>query len=168
MLLTRNEFLAATQNEVRVLLHLATRIRPADLEYRPSAGQRSVLELLQYLTIMGPQHARFIQSGNFDMESWRGSWTSAAAEAKMRDFEATREALAALPGTYAAIVDALSEEDLRAEVGMFGRRASRGSLLVNLVLSHHAAYRMQLFLYLKACGHPELNTLNLWAGRDAT
>jgi len=27
--------------------------------------------------------------------------------------------------------------------------------------------RLQLFPYLEACGHHELNTLNLWAGRDA-
>jgi hypothetical protein len=28
-------------------------------------------------------------------------------------------------------------------------------------------YRMQLFLYLKASGREELNTMNLWAGMDA-
>ena len=50
---------------------------------------------------------------------------------------------------------------------MFGRKASRGSTIVSLVLSHYAAYRMQLFLYLKACGREELNTMNLWVGRDA-
>jgi hypothetical protein len=40
-------------------------------------------------------------------------------------------------------------------------------LLVNLVLSGYAAYRTQLFLYLKACGREELNTMNLWAGVDS-
>jgi hypothetical protein len=50
---------------------------------------------------------------------------------------------------------------------MFGRRASRGSILVNIVFAGHAAYRTQLFLYLKACGREELNTMNLWAGADA-
>ena len=40
-------------------------------------------------------------------------------------------------------------------------------MLVNLVLCHYSAYRMQLFLYLKACGREELSTMNLWAGRDA-
>jgi hypothetical protein len=50
---------------------------------------------------------------------------------------------------------------------MFGRKASRGSLIVNLVLCHYAAYRMQLFLYLKACGREELNSRNLWTGMDA-
>jgi len=50
---------------------------------------------------------------------------------------------------------------------MFGRKASRGSWIVNLVLCHYAAYGMQLFLYLKASGREGLSTMNLWAGMDA-
>jgi hypothetical protein len=34
------------------------------------------------------------------------------------------------------------------------------------VLCGCAAYRTQLFLYLKASGRDELNTMNLWAGVD--
>jgi hypothetical protein len=49
---------------------------------------------------------------------------------------------------------------------MFGTKSTRGSLLVNLVLSGYAAYRMQLFCYLKSCGREELSTMNLWAGVD--
>ena len=30
----------------------------------------------------------------------------------------------------------------------------------------HAAYRTQLFCYLKSCGRDELNTFNLWQGID--
>jgi hypothetical protein len=35
-----------------------------------------------------------------------------------------------------------------------------------MVLCGHAAYRTQLFCYLKACGREELTTMNLWAGVD--
>ena len=35
----------------------------------------------------------------------------------------------------------------------------RGAVLVNLVLCGCAAYRTRLFLYLKACGREELNTM---------
>jgi hypothetical protein len=37
---------------------------------------------------------------------------------------------------------------------------------VNLVLAGNAAYRTQIFLYLKACGREELSTANLWGGAD--
>jgi hypothetical protein len=50
---------------------------------------------------------------------------------------------------------------------MFGTKTTRGAFLVNLVLCGCAAYRTQLFVYLKACGREELSTLNLWAGIDA-
>ena len=47
---------------------------------------------------------------------------------------------------------------------MFGTPMSRGAFIVNLVLSGSAAYRTQIFLYLKACGREELSTANLWGG----
>jgi len=62
----------------------------------------------------------------------------------------------------------VSDADLRAEVtGFDGSKTSRGALIINLALSGCAAYRMQLFLYLKACGREELGTMNLWTGVDA-
>ena len=50
---------------------------------------------------------------------------------------------------------------------MFGQKTTRGAFIVNMVLSGCAAYRTQLFLYLKACGKQELSTMNLWGGMDA-
>ena len=61
----------------------------------------------------------------------------------------------------------MSDADLRAEIDMLGQKSSRGAFIVNLVLSGCAAYRTQLFLYLKACGREELGTMNLWGGMDA-
>ena len=49
MVLTKDELIAALQKEVRILLHLTSKIDRAQLDYRPSAKQRSTLELLRYL-----------------------------------------------------------------------------------------------------------------------
>ncbi|MSV31807.1 MAG: hypothetical protein EXQ57_04735 [Bryobacterales bacterium] len=72
------------------------------------------------------------------------------------------------PGTIRdhRLIGTHPDEDLRAEMEMFGRKASRGFMLVSLLLKHYAAYRMQLFLYLKASGRAELNTMNLWVRMD--
>ena len=67
---------------------------------------------------------------------------------------------------YARRLGAWTDLDFRKEVDMFGRKSSRGLLVITLVLNGHAAYRTQLFLYLKACGREELSTMNLWAGVD--
>jgi hypothetical protein len=65
------------------------------------------------------------------------------------------------------LLSSFTEAELRGEVEMFGRRATRGAMIVNMVLCGCAAYRMQLFLYLKAVGREELGTMDLWAGMDS-
>jgi hypothetical protein len=74
-------------------------------------------------------------------------------------------AIAAQGDAYARLAD-LSDADLRGEIAPWGETCSRGSFIVNFVLCGHAAYRMQLFLYLKAGGRHELGTSNLWDGAD--
>jgi hypothetical protein len=166
MVLTKDELIRCVSNEVRILLHLISKVGPAMLDYRPSPKQRSTLELLQYLTIMGPVHMRGAMAEVFDMDSWRHDWNTAEAAAKMMDIDAVKDAIGKQPALLAELLGSCSDAGLRAEFEMFGQRASRGSWLVNLVLTHYAAYRMQLFLYLKASGREELNTLNLWVGTD--
>ena len=162
MVLTKPELIASLQDEVRILLHLASKIDRAKLDYRPTPKQRSTMELLQYLTVMGPGLIGAAKAGTFDA----AAWTVAEDAAKKRDFDATLAAIAAHKGAYAELLADLSDADLRAEIDMFGNKTSRGAFIVNLVLCGCAAYRMQLFLHLKACGREELGTMNLWAGAD--
>ena len=81
MVLTKPELIGALQNEVRILLHLASKIEPAMVDYRPTPKQRSSIELLRYLSIMGPQLVMAAKSG-FDP----ARWGKAAAEAEARTF----------------------------------------------------------------------------------
>ena len=163
MVLTTPELIRSLQHEVDILLHLASKIEPSMLEYRPTPGQRSTLELLQYLTYMGPELTDVAKAGQFDVPTW----TAAEARAKALGFEETLAAIRAQREGYASQIESLSEEALRGTVSPFGHAQSRGSFLVNTVLCGCAAYRTQLFLYLKACGRHELSTWNLWAGIDA-
>jgi hypothetical protein len=167
MVLTKDELIKSLQNEVRILLHLASKVDPAKLDYRPTPKQRSMLELLQYMTIVGPIHLRAVMSGAFDLDAWRNTWRAEEVAAKARNLQEAKDAIAKQPALFAELLGSCSDTDLRAEIEMFGRKASRGSMIVSLVLCHYAAYRMQLFLYLKAGGREELNTMNLWAGMDA-
>jgi hypothetical protein len=167
VVLTKDELISCLQQEVRVLLHLASKVEPAMLDYRPSAKQRSTLELLQYLTIMGPIHFRGVMADEFSMDAWRSAWNTGEAAAKAMNLTEAKDVIGKQPALFAEALGSCSDSDLRAKIEMFGSKASRGSWLVNLVLSHYAAYRMQLFLYLKACGREELNTMNLWVGMDA-
>jgi len=163
MVLTKPELLASLQNEVRILLHLAGKIDPGKVDYRPSPKQRSVIELLKYLTAMGPELIRATKAGGFDVPAW----TAAMKAAEAWDFDQTVAAIAAQSETYATLLADMSDADFRGEIEMFGSKTTRGAFIVNMVLCGCAAYRTQLFLYLKSCGRDELGTMNLWAGMDA-
>lgn len=163
MVLTNAELIASFQNEVRILLHLARKVDHASVDYRPTPKQRSTLELLRYLAMMGPELIATATSGAFDVPAWN------AAEAAVGSMT-LGEAIAAIDGhtaRYAAMLGEVTDDQLRAEVDIFGGKTSRGAFIVNQVLCACAAYRTQLFLYLKSCGREELSTWNLWAGMDA-
>ncbi len=162
MVLTKEELLSSLHNEARILLHLMTKVEPSVVNYRPTEKQRSTLELLRYLSIMGPELIKSIHAGAFDEESWGKS----AAHADSLNFEGIQSEIAQLPAKYEALLAKFSDEDYRAPITMFGPEESKGSRIVNLVLSGYAAYRTQLFLYLKSNGRTELNTANLWGGMD--
>jgi hypothetical protein len=164
MVLTKEELIASLQNEVRILLHLAGKIDPNKLDYRPTSKQRSTLELLKYLVVMGPMLIRAVKAGGFDPKAWE----AAVAEANALNFDQVVAAIEKQRSTYAELLEPTTEAELRGEIDLFGSgKTSRGAVIVNMVLGGHAAYRTQLFLYLKACGREELNTMNLWAGMDA-
>jgi len=163
MVLTKQELIASFHNEVRILLHLASKVDRSKLDYRPTPKQRSTMELLQYLTLMGPALIQASKTGQFDVAAWTAGEKAAAA----RDFDQTVAAIAAQSDVYAKLLADVSDDDFRGEIEMFGAKWTRGFFIVNQALCACAAYRTQLFLYLKACGREELNTMNLWAGVDA-
>ena len=163
MVMTKPELIGSLQQEVNILLHLASKIDRTKLDYRPTPKQRSTLQLLQYLSMMGPELIKASKVGKFDPPSW----TAAEKAAEKLTFDQVLAAIAAQKDAYPALLADVSDADMRAEINMFGYPTSRGAFLVNLVLAGCAAYRTQLFVYLKACGREELSTINLWGGRDA-
>jgi hypothetical protein len=166
MVLTKEELVASLQNEVRILVHLAGKVDPKKLDYRPTPKQRTTLELLQYMAIMGSTQVSVIQGGVFDRPTLSAIWGPAEAAAKTMTFDQSVAAIQKQADEFTRLLSGWTEADFRKEIDMFGSKVSRGWMLVNLVLGAFAAYRTQLFCYLKSCGREELNTMNLWAGVD--
>ena len=160
--ITKDEVIGQLQKEVRILLHLASKLDSKSLDYRPTAKQRSSLELLRYLAVMGPSLVRAIKTGNFDVERWQADTATANAS----NFQQVLALIQAHEAEYASLLGSWTEDDFRGTIDMFGRKATRAQWLLELVLNGCAAYRTQLFLYLKACGREELTTANLWQGVD--
>ena len=164
MVLTKEELISGLKKEVGILLHLAGKLDREHIDYRPTAKQRSSLELLRYLSVMGPALVATAKAGAFN----RDAWVAEMAAADKRDFDETLNVIAAQPEQYERLLSDMSDADFRAEMTAFdGNKVSKGAFIVALVLGGHAAYRTQLFCYLKACGREELGTVNLWRGADA-
>ena len=166
MVLTKDELIAAFQKEVQIFVHLISKVDPAKIDYRPSAKQRSVLELVQYMTIMAPAMTESIKGGEFTREAMGAIWGPRDTVSKTLNWEQAVAAIGRQSDEMTNCVGTWTDADFRSEINMFGQNMTRGAAMVNMVLCGYAAYRMELFLYLKAMGREELNTMNLWAGAD--
>jgi hypothetical protein len=166
MVLAKDELIAAFQKELHILTHLIGKVDPAKIDYRPSAKQRSVLELIQYMTVMAPAMTESIKGGEFTREAMGAIWGPRDEASKKMNWEQAVAAIGRQSDELTRYIGAWSDADFRSAINMFGQDTTRGAALVNMVLCGYAAYRTQLFLYLKAMGREELNTMNLWGGVD--
>src|SRR5258708_17184086 len=138
MVLTKDELISALNGEVRLWLHLASKVDPAKLDFRPTPKQRSLLELLQYMAIMGPIHLHGVLASKFDMDAWRNDWNTGEAAAKAMNLEQVKDAIGKQPALFTELLSSCSDADLRAEIDMFGSRASHRATLGHLVLWHYS------------------------------
>ncbi len=163
MVLAKDELVGLLAHEVNVLRHLITKIDDGAVNYRPTEKQRSSIELVRYLVVQGPALLGAIKAGKFD----GAAWGALAKDAETMDLAALDAKLAEQAAWYADEIGAMSDEDFRGVIQLFGPPATRGAHLVSMILGNYAAYRTQLFCYLKLCGKTELTTSNLWRGMDA-
>src|SRR2546427_2430858 len=87
MVLTREELIASLQSEVRILVHLAGKVDKSQLDYRPTPKQRTTLELLQYMAIMGPTQVGVIKAGAFNRPALMAAWKPADTASKAMSFD---------------------------------------------------------------------------------
>lgn len=163
MVLSKDELVGLLTHEVNVLRHLITKIDGDAVNFRPTEKQRSSIELVRYLVLQGPVLTQAIKAGAFD----GAAWGAAQAEVDAMDLAGLDAKLAAQPAWFAEHVGAMTDDEMRGVIQLFGAPGPRGLHFVSLVLANYAAYRTQLFCYLKLCGRTELTTSNLWRGMDA-
>lgn len=161
--MTRDQLLAAMQRECDIIVHLFSKIPDGTLDFRFTDGQRTTLELLQYLSFVGVATTRAITEGSFDHIPPLSEKSKAL---RAEDFPAAMEAQkATLADLFAGITD---EQWTNSRYTMpWGQEMSWGEALTGFPYACFVAYRMQLFLHAKAAGNADINTMNCWAGMDA-
>ena len=160
---SKNNFLESLELETNICKHLQAKVDKDNLDYKPTDGQRSLLELLQYLTSSIEVPTRCLVDNDW---SKAGEYMEKAKEVTLDNFCDRMDAQLA---AAKEIVAPLSDSDFTTKETSLptGANVILGPSLINFTLKFVTAYRMQLFLYLKSTGSSELNTLNCWFGIDA-
>jgi hypothetical protein len=158
-MITKEQYLQSLLKEIEIIKHLAGKVDASKLDYKPTEKQRSTLELMQYLGqslktavtayIAGDQ-AKYIEL------------SQAPNTVTFENFISKMDEQAAF---VKEAVGALTEEDLKKECTIFGNTHSLAVHLLQ-VLKTITAYKMQLFLYIKASGNHTIGTSNVWGGMD--
>jgi hypothetical protein len=164
-MISREQFLQSIEKETSIIKHLYEKI-PADaFDFRPSEKQRSMIELLRYLSVCACASMHVITNGS-DWKTWK-PYTDRSAAMEPKDFFAAMDLqLEEITKMLAAIPE---EDFLTKEVKHpTGEEMTLGLGLMRMPYTWLVAYRMQLFLYLKQVGVADLHTSNAWAGRDRT
>ncbi len=161
-MLGKDAILAGILNECDICTHLFTKIPEGTYDFRPTPDQRSMHELLQYLSYCGIGGTRAMAEGNWDgyqEVSERGK------QMKPEEFPAAMERQKAELTEY---FDGLTQEEVetRTATTPIGEELTLEQALFQLPLRWMTGYRMQLFLYAKQAGNKDIWTPNCWAGVD--
>lgn len=160
-MMMKQQLLDSFRTEAKRITFLASKLSPADLDFRFSAEQRSTLDLLQYLSTTAIGSAEYVINGKSDF----AAFSERAKAVTLQGFGAAMERQISELGH---LLEGISEEDLRTKKAKvaWGEEMELGRALVEMPLNFLSSYRMQLFLQAKAAGHSHLSTYECWAAMD--
>ena len=159
-MISKQQLLDSMRHECKIIKHLYTCIPEGGLDYRPTPEQRSMRELLCYMTAMALSPAVFAITKNWDHAPGMGE------ESKRIDLEKFPEAMDAQIDAIEETFKDVTDEDLGTkEISMpWNTPCMLGEGIMNMCIKAMTAYRMQLFLYVKAAGNKNIGPYECWAG----
>ena len=159
---TKSEIIASLAKETRITIHLAQRLRPQDLSFRFTPGQRSTQELLEYLAAHAINAVTFLLSGS------RAAGEQRRAEVKGIALDLIPKALNVQQQEVETLLAPLNEAEFAARRVRNGQGLELGlaEALFEGLVKQAIGYKTQLFLQAKAAGVPNLSTPDLWRGES--
>src|SRR5579863_1330841 len=161
-MISKQQFTDSCLKEIRIYKHLYGKVLPGTLDFRPTEKQRSLKELLQFIMHSFAMELKGIENGSI------GDFQAAIKESAGTSIENFPEKMDELAQAIKAIMETLSNDQLKEEIDLFGRgsQQSRATWLLELILKNLVGYKMQLFLYIKQSGNHDIGTPDLWRGED--
>ena len=141
--------------EFEILKHLGSKVTKKNAEFKLSEEQRSIEELEHYIVTSFPAQISLMVEGIRNLDKYMEKSQAITKFTWKRFVIELNKALRAI------------KKEIRTVKGKARKEGTRGSFLIDYVFAFLGAYKMQLFLQLKASGLTELTTSNVWGGRDA-
>ena len=157
-MLGKNDLRDSIVNEYKIIKQLVGKLPEGSDEFRISPDQRSTIELLRYICVMGPGT---MHAGNDNGFQWIHE------NAPKLESMTLAEAPAHLDGAIAeleALFEGLSDEDFDARpVSIEGMGDwTMQSWLLNTTFRFTPAYKLMLFNHAKAAGNADIGTWDAW------
>ena len=149
--------------EINICRRLYTKIPHDQINFRPKEGIRSILELLQYLSVIGKaMPAYWLTKDDTDFNTFFGTAITAS---KAMPYEQFLAAMDEQTATIKDLFDQISDDDLinKEVVYPWGGTAPMGEAIIATSIKFMAAYKLQLFLFIKLSGDQPLATADAWA-----
>jgi hypothetical protein len=153
--------LKAIIKEMKLCRRLYTKIPPEKLNFRPKENTRSILEILQYLSFIGTSMLKYwSQESETDLWKFFGGLATAAGNLPADQFlPAMNEQIK----TVNDLFNQINEEDLYQKQVMCPWGVTPlGEAIVETEIKWLAAYKLQLFFYIKLCTDQPLGTPDAW------
>ena len=160
-MITKQHLSQSIARECDIIVHLFSKIAPDAYDYQPSPEQRTTAALLRYLTICASAGLHCMVEKDWKLFA---GYSQRAKDMQPAEFPAAMERQ---KQEVLSFLESASDETLAREAPMpGGGMLPLGVAILEGPLKWLTAYKMQLFLYAKASGAPQLKTSNLWRGTD--
>ena len=157
-MLSKNDLRDSIVNEYKIIKQLVGKLPEGSADYRISPEQRSTIELLRYLCIMGPGTLHAANDNGF---AWIGENAPKLESLTLPDVPAHLDGAIA---EMESVFEGWSDEDFASKAvsieGM-GDWTLQGWVL-NTTQKFTPAYKLMLFNHAKAAGNTDIGTFDAW------
>jgi hypothetical protein len=160
--MNKQHLLNNIEKEINICRRLYTKIPPGQMDFRPKEGLRSILELLQYLGIIGSvMPGYWLKKDDTDFNTFFGATNKATRSMPHERFLTVMDEQMA---TIRHLFDQISEDDLinKEVVYPSGGKAPMGEAIIATSIKFLTGYKLQLFLFIKLCDDQKLTTPDAW------
>lgn len=158
----KQHLLSSIEKEISICKRLYTKIPKDQMPFRPKEGMRSMLELIQYLTIIGAvMPGYWMQDEEMHFGTFFGKQVEAAKEISEDIFHT---AMDKQMNEINNIFSKITEDDLHQKEITYpwGAKGPLGEGIINTSIKFLSAYKLQLFMYIKLCTDQQLGTADAW------